>query len=471
MKDLDFYLPKISQQSRNGSNLDPLDGRYFDAETARYLSEEARIMYQAYVEAALAQTLAEFNVCPQSSANEIEEAAQNVTLEAVAEEEKNTKHDIKALVNVIKSQISNEAKPYVHLTATSYDIVSTASSAQYRDAAHKVILPRLQSLLETLIAKAELYAETIQIGRTHGQHGVPITCGFALSEYIERLGQSMQKIEQVASELPGKFSGAVGAYNASGLFFDDPLAFEKRLLAKIGLTPAPHSTQIVPAESMVRLLDELTNAAGIMANLAHDVRHLQRSEIAEVREAFDPNQTGSSTMAHKRNPISFENVASQFKQVLGQLVSAKLNLTSEHQRDLTDSASARYYPVLIANVAYMAKRLQGAMAKLEIDNDAMQHNLHMSAGAISAEPLYLLLAKYGHTAAHEKAKALAHKAMDEKRSFVSVIEADDEAKDYWSRFTDTEKSIIAEPETHYTGLSAARTRTITQKWQQHLSSN
>jgi adenylosuccinate lyase len=165
--------------------------------------------------------------------------------------------------------------------------------------------------------------------------------GFAMAEYVSRLGENMQALDELSKQLKGKFSGAVGAYNALSIFVEDPIAFEKGLLSKVSLEPAPYATQIVPAESVIRLMDELTISAGIMANLAHDMRHLQRTEIAEIRERFEPGQTGSSTMAHKRNPWNFENIISMSRQVTAQMLNANLNISSEHQRDL-DVNSPQY---------------------------------------------------------------------------------------------------------------------------------
>jgi adenylosuccinate lyase len=452
----------------NYSAVDPLDGRYNDAETAKYLSERSRIAYQAYVEAALAHTLADFGICTPGIAGEIETAAGKVTAEAVAEAEKITKHDVKALVNTIKAELSEAAKPYVHFGATSYDIVATALSLQLRDATTQLVIPRLVELEKTLLKLTKEYADTVQVGRTHGQHAVPVTFGFAMAIYASRLGENIVALRALSEELHGKFSGAVGAYNALSLFVDDPLKFEQTVLGYVQLKPAPYSTQIIPAEQYVRLLDELAITAGIMANISHDMRHLQRSEIAEVREYFDPNQTGSSTMAHKRNPWNFENVISMSKQVTAQIVNANLNLPSEHQRDLTDSASARFYAVTLASVASMASRLNGVMAKLEVDQENMEKNLYMSGGAIAAEPLYLLLEKYGHTTAHEVSKALAHQAQDSGRTLYEVASQDDGIKDYFGKFTDSEKQILQEPERHYTGLAAKKAMAIHDHWQNRL---
>jgi adenylosuccinate lyase len=463
-----FALPN-GDAPANYSNIDPLDGRYFDADVSRHLSEQSRVAYQAYVEAALAHALAEQGICSQADAEGIEAAARQVTAAEVYEEEKNTKHDVKALVNCIKRAAPESARPYVHFGATSYDIVATASALQMRDATQQVVIPRLKQLLRVLIDLAETYASTTQMGRTHGQHAVPITFGFAVSEYVSRLGEGMVALEALSQELRGKFSGAVGAYNAASVFVDDPLAFEKSVLARVGLAPAPYSTQIVPPEGMVRMLDELTIAAGIMGNLAHDMRHLQRSEIGEIHERFEKGQTGSSTMAHKRNPWNFENVVSMSKQVIAQSVNANLNLSSEHQRDLTDSASARFYTITFACVANMAQRLTNVMGKLEVDNEAMERNLHMTQGVIAAEPLYLLLAKYGHQQAHETAKEVAHRALEQTTSLAKAAQNDPATADYWNKFTEQEQAIIREPELYYTGIAAEKAQRIAGYWKEIIT--
>jgi len=459
-----IQLPMVDANI-NHSAIDPVDGRYYDTEIASYLSERARIAFQAYMEGALAQTLADFGICSREIADAITEASTHVTAEAAAEEEKTTKHDVKAVVNVIKANLSDEAKPFVHFGATSYDIVSSAMALQLRTAAHELVIPRLKALQQTLLVLTDRYADTVQVGRTHGQHAVPITFGFLMAEYVQRLGDSAKSLEVLSSKLKGKFSGATGSYNALSIFVDDPLEFEKQVLAKVNLEPAPYSKQIVPAENIVRFLDELAASANIMANLSHDMRNLQRSEIAEVREKFEDGQTGSSTMAHKRNPWNFENVISMSKQVNAQLLNAQLNIVSEHQRDLTDSASARFYGVMVALVASMAGRLNDVMGKLEVDTENMQKNLYLTGGAIAAEPLYLLLEKYGHTEAHEASKALSHQALEANKTLYEVASTDESIADYFAKFTDREKQILQEPEKHYTGLAAVKARQIHDFWQ------
>ncbi|HYF97151.1 MAG TPA: lyase family protein, partial [Patescibacteria group bacterium] len=218
-----------------------------------------------------------------------------------------------------------------------------------------------------------------------------------------------------------------------------------------------------PPEQLIRLIDEYAIAAGIMANLGNDMRNLQRSEISEIREKFEEGQTGSSTMAHKRNPWNFENVVSMHKQVLSQMVNANLNISSEHQRDLTDSANSRFYVIVPAITANMISRLNKVMSKVEVDEEAMQRNLTLSKGAIAAEPLYLLLEKYGHVTAHEKSKELAHEALESNRSLHEAVSSDESIKQYWEKFSEKEKKIIQQPEKYYIGQSAKKAQAIAER--------
>jgi len=285
--------------------ISPLDFRYYSRSenTFRklqpYLTENAMIKHMAKVEAALTRTLAKKNICSKKISEEIEKASEKVTAEAVYREEDRLKHNVRALVNCIRDNVSEEAKPFVHFTATSHDIISTADSLRYKNFTNLILLPELINFENTLISISLREKSTLQVGRTHGQHAVPITFGFAIAQYVSRLGNSIKKIKKTANDLRGKIAGATGSYNASSLFFNDPEEFEKQVLEELNLKPSPISTQIPEAEFMVQYINTITEAFGILANLADDMRHLQRSEISEVAEAFAAKQVGSSTMPQK----------------------------------------------------------------------------------------------------------------------------------------------------------------------------
>ena len=293
--------------------ISPTDYRYSVKDLEQYLSEEAFVKYKAKIEGVLTKTFAKYGICSLKIAEEVVQATSQIMASDVYKEESKIKHEIRALVNVILDKVSNEAKPFVHTTATSYDIVDTANALRYRDATKNVILPDMVKLEKVWIDLAKREKNTIQIGRTHGQHAEPITFGFAIAQYVNRWGNRILNLKTTSDNLVGKFSGAVGAYNASSLLFEDPESFEKDLLdEELGLKPAEISTQIVPPEGVTDFIHSIVSSFGVLANFARDMRNLQRSEIGEVGEPFKEDQVGSSTMPQKRNPINFENVESMW---------------------------------------------------------------------------------------------------------------------------------------------------------------
>jgi adenylosuccinate lyase len=446
-------------------SISAIDFRYWDKDVAAYLSENAFTRYKLLAELALVKTLCACHLCPKSAVKEIAAACEQVTTEEVYEEEDRIHHDIRALVNCIRKRVSDEAKPYVHMTATSYDIVDSANAARYKDVIEKVLVPALIKLEGILIDLTLREAETPQVGRTHGQHAVPITFGFAMASYVSRLGNSIEVLKSLAKELQGKFSGAVGAYNASSLFVGNPEFFEEGVLEKLGITPAEHSTQVVPPESLTRLLAEVTIAAGILANLADDMRHLQRTEIGEVGEEVEADQVGSSTMPQKQNPINFENGKSCWKIVMPRILTVFMDQISEHQRDLTNSASARTYGEMIAYVVSMAKRLTRTMRKLKVDRANLERNLAMQRWLVVAEPLYIILAALGHPDAHEKVRTLTFQARREQKPLEEVLAADPELQPYLEKMKPPQRQILSNPSL-YTGIAAQKAKSVVERWKE-----
>lgn len=442
-------------------NISPLDYRYKHPELNSYLTESAYIQYKLEVELALVTALYERNMCSHDVLQEVKRAVSQVTPQEVYDEEQILKHDIRALVNCIRSKVSNEAKPFIHMTATSCDIVDTANAARYKDVMNKVVIPALKDLLQLLVSITEREANTTQIGRTHGQHAVPITFGFTTASYVAKLGANINYLESFTKDLRGKFSGAVGAYNASSIYFFDPEEFEKDVLSHLGLEPATQSTQIVPLEPMIRLMSELTITAGIIGQISDDMRHLQRTEIGEVGEEFEANQVGSSTMPQKRNPINFENSKSMWKIVVGKLFTVFQDQISEHQRDLTNSASGRTYPELIAYVYSATKRLTRTMSKIRVDKGNLQKNLDFSGGLILAEPLYIILASLGHPDAHEKVRQITLQAQSTNQTMTEIVFADEELTSYVERMDERQKQILSSPE-NYTGIAKKKAQKIAQ---------
>jgi len=447
----------------------PTDYRYGVKELEPYLSEEAYVQYKATVEVALAKTLAAKGICTKQTADEIERAATTVTAAEVYAEEERIRHDIRALANLIRNRVSDSAKPFVHLTATSYDIVDTANALRYKDAARKVVIPDMAKLERALITLADREKGTVQMGRTHGQHAEPITFGFAVAQYVSRWGNRILAVKESSERLVGKFSGAVGAYNASSLFFSDPEAFESDLLASLELIPAEISTQIAPAEPMADFFHSVVSAFGVLANFSRDMRNLQRSEIGEVGEPFEAQQVGSSTMPQKRNPLNFENVESAWKRAMPQMVTVYLDQVSEHQRDLTNSLSQRYLPELLILFDSSIRRLTRITRNLRVDKNNMQKSFEMEKDKVIAEPLYILLSYYGHPDAHEYVRRLTEKSYRTGKPLNTIALEDKELKPYLDRFTPTQKSVLEDP-ARYMGIAVAKTERVIHTWENRLRS-
>ncbi len=453
--------------------ISPIDYRYVGnrkellEKFAPYLSENARIAYQARVEAALVRALAKNGVCSARTAKEIEKAASEVRAEEAYAEEEKIKHDVRALVNCIRSRVSDEAKPFVHFSATSYDIVDTASALRYKEATEKLILPILMGFEKTLIETALREKGTLQIGRTHGQHAEPVTFGFAVAGYVSRLGSRIKAIEGAKENLAGKFSGAVGAYNASSLLVKNPIEFEKQIMDDLGLKASGHSTQIVEPEPIADLMHALVSAFTVLANFADDMRNLQRSEIAEVAEQFGSKQVGSSTMPHKRNPINFENVKSLWKQFMPRMNTVYMDMISEHQRDLTNSASARFLPELFAALYLSAERLNKVCKNLVVDSASMKRNFDAASSAVVAEPLYILLASHGHPDAHEAVRKLTLEAERSGKTVSELAFADAQLKRYLEKLSPEQKKLLSNPE-FYTGKAAEKTELVCVRWKKEL---
>lgn len=452
-------------------NLSPLDHRYwianpelFEALSLR-LSEKARVRQAARVEAALVLTHLELRGKAEPGlVAQVEAAAAAIDPEKVAAEEEKTKHNVRALVNVLQRALPPEAAPLVHLGATSVDILDTAKSLAIRAAVLEVVLPLLGKLELELCRLAEDEAETPQVGRTHGQHAVPLTFGFAMAEYASRLGKSVLRARDLARDLRGKLAGAVGSYNALSMSYADPEAVERAFLSRLGLEPSEHSTQLVEPEYLLRLLLELNVAFGIIANLADDLRNLQRTEIGEVRESFGAGQVGSSTMPQKRNPWNSEHVKSIWKAFCPRVLTFYMDQISEHQRDLTNSASERFVAEYLAGLTAAANRALSVLGGLRVERQRMLANLGMTGGGVLAEPAYILLAESGRSDAHEVVRRITLAAEQKGLPFARALEEDPEAREAIVQRLEAlgvaEPAAFFEHPERYRGRAAEKARAI-----------
>jgi len=464
---------KHSEKINLFDTISPFDFRYYGRnrkifeKLQPYLTESAFVKYSLKVEAALTRVLAKNKVCSLKVADEVERACKQVTPEEVYAEEDRIKHNMRALANSIRNRVSEEARPFVHFTSTSYDIIATADALRYKAFTNEVLLPELIKLETTLINIALREKDAIQIGRTHGQHAEPITFGFAIAQYVSRLGASILKIRRAANNLRGKMAGAVGAYNASSLFFEEPVKFEEQVMNELGLKASPISTQIVEPEFLVSYQNSIVSAFGVIADLADDMRHLQRNEIGEVGEYFEAKQVGSSTMPQKRNPINFENVKSMWKAIMPRMMTAYMDQLSEHQRDLTNSDNWSIIPEILAGFYVSIVRLEKIMSNLVVDKANMQRNFNLNKQMIAAEPLYILLAAQGHPDAHEYAREMTLKSQVEKTPLIELVKKDRSIQPYLKKLNKRQIEILYNPE-NYIGIASKKTEMVCGQWKKEF---
>lgn len=461
-------------------NISCIDHRYSLSEAevfnglSKYISEEASIRSCAKCEAALVKSHLKLRgKLTDEIAQSLDKVASKIDPAEVYAEEEKTKHNIRALVNVMKTKVSAEIGPLVHLGATSVDILDTALSCRMRDVTKNVVLPELKKLEKHLCAIADRDSEVPQVGRTHGQHAVPITFGWSIAEFVSRLGKSILRIEELSNQLVGKLAGPVGSYNGPSMIVKDPEELERVYVEFLGLSASEYSNQLVEPEYLLRLLLEMNVAFGIIANLADDLRNLQRSEIGEVFEYFASTQVGSSTMPQKRNPWNSEHVKSLWKAMCPRVITFYMDQISEHQRDLTNSASQRFMADYVAGFTMAVARINSVVSGLQADKETMARNLENAGGKVKggvlAEPAYILLGEAGINDGHEVIRKITLEAEKSGKTFFEVLKTHKEA---FEKITaQLEKLGVENPENffehpaNYCGLAAKKSRRLAKKYE------
>ncbi len=461
-------------------NISCIDHRYSLSEAevfsglSKYISEEASVRSCAKCEAALVKSHLKLRgKLTDEIAQTLDKVASEIDPAEVYAEEEKTKHNIRALVNVMKTKVSAEIGPLVHLGATSVDILDTALSCRMRDVTKNVVLPELKKLEKHLCAIADRDAEVPQVGRTHGQHAVPITFGWSIAEFVSRLGKSILRIEELSSQLVGKLAGPVGSYNGPSMIVKDPEELERVYVEFLGLSASEYSNQLVEPEYLLCLLLEMNVAFGIIANLADDLRNLQRSEIGEVFEYFASTQVGSSTMPQKRNPWNSEHVKSLWKAMCPRVITFYMDQISEHQRDLTNSASQRFIADYVAGFSMAVARMNSVVSGLQADKETMSRNLENAGGKVKggvlAEPAYILLGEAGVNDGHEVIRKITLEAEQSGKTFFEVLKTH---KETFEKITaQLEKLGVENPESffehpaNYCGLAAKKSRRLAKKYE------
>jgi len=390
----------------------PLDFRYGRNEIKKIFSEENRLATLLKVEAALARAHAIVGNIPKEAAEEIEKKAtpEYVKLERVKEIEKEIRHDIMAIVKALAEQC--KYGKYVHLGATSYDIVDTANALQMREALN-IIEKELMALLQNLSKLALEHKNTIMIGRTHGQHALPITFGLKMSVYAMEVKRHIHRLREVKKEISvGKMAGAVGTGAAFGdKFFD----IQEKVMENLNLTAEMPATQIVGRDRYIALFSFLANVATSLEKFATEIRNLQRNEIGEVEEYFGKKQVGSSTMPHKRNPITCEQICGLARVIRSSLLPAWENAIQWHERDLCNSSSERFIiPHALILTDWIIYKSNEVFSNLKVNAEKMKENIELSKGLVFTEAIMIKLVERGMSRqdAHEFMRQCAMEAME-----------------------------------------------------------
>ncbi|MCW4018587.1 MAG: adenylosuccinate lyase [Candidatus Bathyarchaeota archaeon] len=406
----------------------PIDtGRYGTPGMLNVFVEEMRVQKLLDVEAALAWAHAEVGNIPKEDAKKIAAMASTkyVKVERVKAIEKEIKHDIASLVRALAEQCGSSGA-YVHLGATSYDIVDTANALQLKDAL-AIIEKRLSCLREILQQKAGQYKATAMMGRTHGQHALPITLGFKFAVWGREVERHLQRLRQSHERaLVGKVSGAVGTQASLG---ENAERIQALVMQRLGIKAAEISTQIVQRDRYAEVICDLAMLASSLENFATEIRELARPEIAELFESFEAKkQVGSSTMPHKRNPETCERVCGLARIVRSLTIPALENITTWHERDLTQSSVERFIlPEACILTDYLLSLMNFVVANLRVDEAKMLQNVGLTRGRCMSESVMMALARKGvnRQEAHELLRKLTIVSEVEKKPFKEVLLADE----------------------------------------------
>lgn len=402
----------------------PLDYRYGRKELKDLFGETKRLQYLLDVEAALARAHARVGNIPKNAANEITKKASTkfIKVKRVNKIELETKHDIMAVTRALAEKCSGDAGKYIHLGATSYDIVDTANALQFAEST-EYIRKELKNLRNTLLNLAKKHKKTIMVGRTHGQHTIPITFGLKMAGYAMEIERHLERLFECKSRLlVGKLSGAVGTGAALG---PKALKIQEEMLKELKLGVEDVSTQIVCRDRYIELLGVLCNIALSMEKFATEIRNLQRDEIGEIAEAFETkNQVGSSTMPHKRNPITCEQICGLARIIRGFITPTYENAIQWHERDLCNSSAERFIiPHSIILTDWIIYKTNSVFKNIKIFPEKMKTNLMISKGLPMAESLMTTLINkgMGRGDAHELMRKTSLKALKEDKTLKEVF--------------------------------------------------
>jgi adenylosuccinate lyase len=396
--------------------------RYSRPEMASIWSDEGKLERWLDVELSALDGWAEIGVVPAEAAEEIRSKAVAPSPERVAEIERHTHHDVAAFVDAVAGELGPAGR-WFHYGLTSSDVVDTALALQI-GAAGELILVGIERALASVVERAEEHRLTLTIGRTHGVHAEPTTFGLKLAVWAFELERDRERVAgALAGVRVGKLSGAVGNYAAI-----DP-EVERIACERLGLEPEPAATQVVQRDRHAALLSALALAAASLERFALEIRHLARTEVAEVQEPFGQDQKGSSAMPHKRNPVVAERICGLARVVRAGALVGLENVALWHERDISHSSAERVtIPDAFLALDYMLDRFVWLVEGLVVRTEQMRRNLELSRGLFFSQRLLLALVETGLSRddAYRLVQGHAMRAWEEELDFPELVRDDGE---------------------------------------------
>lgn len=397
--------------------------RYTRPEMGAVWKEENRYNAWLEVEILACEAWAELGEIPREDVKKIREKA-SFDVARIKEIEEETRHDVVAFTRAVSETLGEERK-WIHYGLTSTDVVDTALSYLLKQA-NSLIVKDLENMISIIKEKAIEHKDTVMMGRTHGVHAEPTTFGLKLALWYEEMKRNLERFQAAAKGVEfGKISGAVGTYANI-----DPFV-EQYVCEKLGLQPAPISTQTLQRDRHAHYMSVLALIATSIEKFAIEIRGLQKSETREVEEFFAKGQKGSSAMPHKRNPIASENMTGMARVIRGYMMTAYENVPLWHERDISHSSAERIIlPDATIALNYMLNRFGNVVKNLTVYPENMKRNMEKTLGLIFSQQVLLALIEKGlsREEAYDTVQPKAMEAWEKQVSFKKLIAEDEKVQ-------------------------------------------
>ncbi len=394
--------------------------RYARKEMSDIWTEQNQFQAWLEVELAACRAWAKLGTIPMEDVDKLYEKA-SFKLERIKEIEEKTRHDVVAFTRAV-SETLGEEKKWIHFGLTSTDVVDTAWGVRLKQA-NKLLLNDLERIISVLKEKARKHKYSVMMGRTHGIHAEPTTFGLKCALWYAEMNRNLERFKKAAADVEfGKLSGSVGT------FANIPPEVEQFTCEKLGLEPAPISTQTLQRDRHAHYVSTLALIGSTMEKMAVEVRHLQRSEVREAEEAFRKGQKGSSSMPHKRNPISSENISGCARVLRGYMVTAFENIPLWHERDISHSSAERIIlPDATILLDYMLNRFANVIENLVVFEENMESNIWKTHGLVFSQRVLNKLIEKGivREEAYDAVQPLAMQSWENQIPFKPIVEGDE----------------------------------------------